>query len=455
VTAYDVAIVGGGLSGSLVALNAVRLAARPLRIALLDRRGAFGAGLAYAASHGEALLNVPAAAMGAFPDDPGDFVRWLREEAGVDADALPAAPFAPRRLFGAYVASLLDGARRDGHAIDTIAADVADLRRENGGWACLDASGGAVALARQVVLALGTPPPPDPLPDMDGVRADPRYRANPWTPLVDLKVEPGQSILVLGTGLTALDVIYELVTGGSTSHIYALSRRGGFPLGHAAQAAAPVRPLAGEPAPRTVHGLLRAVRRAVAANGGDWRAVIDGLRLDAAELWAGLEPAERRRFMRHVRPFWNRHRHRAPQRVLAAKDALIAAGQVEIVTGRLVELRAAGDALEAVVAANGDRRTLRVARVVNCTGPGARYAPHDQPLVDALVRRGELCYDPDSFGLRADADARLIDAHGRAHADLWTIGWPMRGVRFETTAVREIREHARDLAAALFGTVDV
>ncbi|MEA2663593.1 MAG: hypothetical protein QOI11_537 [Candidatus Eremiobacteraeota bacterium] len=447
-TTYDVAVVGGGFSGTLVALNATRLAPRPLRIALLDRRGAFGAGLAYAASHGEALLNVPAGAMGAFPDDPGEFVRWLRDEAGIDADALPSAPYAPRRLYGAYVGALLAAAHRAGHTIDAIVADVADLRRETDGLACLDRHGKSLATGRHVVLALGTPPPPDPLPRMDGLLRDSRYRANPWLPLVGLKVEPGQSILVLGTGLTALDVIYELVAGGSTAHIYALSRRGGFPLAHAAQPSAPL-PFAVRPLPTTMRALLRAVRAAVAANGGDWRAVIDGLRLDAAELWAGLAAAERRRFMRHVRPFWNRHRHRAPQRVLAAKDALVAAGQVEIVTGRLVELRDAGDALEAVVAANGTRRTLRVARVVNCTGPGARYAPHDQPLVDALVRRGELCYDPDSFGLRADADARTIDAHGRAHADLWTIGWPMRGVRFETTAVREIRAHARDLAAAL------
>jgi uncharacterized NAD(P)/FAD-binding protein YdhS len=444
-----VAVVGGGFSGTLVALNATRLAPRPLRIALLDRRGAFGAGLAYAASHGEALLNVPAGAMGAFPDDPGAFARWLQDEAGIDAAALPSAPYAPRRLYGAYVGSLLAAARGAGHTIDTIVADVVDLRRAADGLACIDAAGAGVAAGRQVVLALGTPPPPDPLPRMDALHADPRYRANPWTPLVDLKVEPGESILVLGTGLTALDVIYELVAGGSTSHIYALSRRGGFPLAHAAQPATPVRPFAGRALPTTMAAALRTVRSAVAANGGDWRAVIDGVRLDAVELWAGLEPAERRRFMRHIRPLWNRHRHRAPQRVLAAKDALVAAGQVELVTGRLVELRDAGDALEAVVAANGGRRTLRVARVVNCTGPGARYAAHDQPLVDALVRRGELCYDPDSFGLRAAADARLIDAHGRPHADLWTVGWPMRGVRFETTAVREIREHARDLAAAL------
>lgn len=447
-TPYDVAVIGGGFSGTLVALNATRLAPRPLRVALLDRRGAFGTGLAYAASHGEALLNVPAGAMGAFPDDPGGFVRWLRDEAGIEADALPSAPYAPRRLFGAYVGALLAAARHAGHVIDPLVADVVDLRRAADGWACIGVDAGAVAVGRHVVLALGTPPPSDPLPGMNGLRRDSRYRANPWLPLIDLQVESGQSILVLGTGLTALDVIYELVAGGSTSHIYALSRRGGFPLAHAAQPSAPV-PFTARPLPTTLRALLREVRAAVAANGGDWRAVIDGLRLDAAELWAGLDAAERRRFMRHLRPFWNRHRHRAPARVLAAKDALVAAGQVELVTGRLVELRDAGGALEAVVAANGARRTLRVARVVNCTGPGARYAPHDQPLVDALVRRGELCYDPDSFGLRAAADARLVDARGRPHPDLWTIGWPMRGVRFETTAVREIREHARDLAAAL------
>jgi uncharacterized NAD(P)/FAD-binding protein YdhS len=449
VTAYDVAIVGGGFSGSLVALNAARLAARPLRIALLDRGGAFGTGLAYAASHGEALLNVPAGAMGAFAADPGEFARWLRDEAGVEPDALPAAPYAPRRLFGAYVASLLARARRDGHAIDTVVAEVANVRRGADGLACVDVKGVAVAVARHVVLALGTPAPPDPLPAMDGLRTDPRYRANPWLPLTDLKVDSGQSILVLGTGLTALDVVYELVARGVTSHIYALSRRGAFPLSHAERPADPVRPLAGRPLPRTMRALVADVRAAIAANGGDWRAVIDGVRLDAAELWARLDSAERRRFMRHVRPLWNRHRHRAPQRVLTAKDALVAAGRVEIVTGRLLELRDTGDALEAVVATNGEARTLRVARVVNCTGPGARYAPHDQPLVDALVRRGEVCYDPDSFGLRADAGAHLIDARGRPHDDLWAIGWPMRGVRFETTAVREIREHARDLAAAL------
>ncbi|MFN3432504.1 MAG: FAD/NAD(P)-binding protein, partial [Candidatus Sericytochromatia bacterium] len=73
----DIAILGGGFSGTMVAANLLRRASGPLTVAVVERREALGRGVAYSTTESCHLLNVPAGAMSAWPDEPGHFLDWL------------------------------------------------------------------------------------------------------------------------------------------------------------------------------------------------------------------------------------------------------------------------------------------------------------------------------------------------------------------------------------------
>ncbi len=144
----SVVIVGGGASGTLAAIHLLRAA--PVRVVLVEP-GAPGRGVAYATPSAAHVLNVPAGKMSAFPDAPGDFLGWLR--AGPLPEAT-AATFAPRALFGRYLAETLARAARD-------AAPGAALRIVQDTAVSADASGvvrlagGETLRADRIVLALG------------------------------------------------------------------------------------------------------------------------------------------------------------------------------------------------------------------------------------------------------------------------------------------------------------
>ena len=203
--------------------------------------------------------------------------------------------------------------------------------------------------------------------------------------------------------------------------------------------------------------MLRIVREQIAraeAQGSDWRAGIDALRPCTQEFWQGLNQAERRRFLRHLRARWEPHRHRAAPEVLAVKEALERDGKLVCHRGRIERLAEVegGGALEVVFQAHGkagQRETLRVDHVVNCTGPECNYHRLGDPLVASLFSRGLARPDALMLGLDVAADGALLDVHGTASRRLFTLGSPQKGRLMETTAVPELRVQARDLAGRL------
>ena len=101
----DLAIIGGGAAGVLVAIQVLRQARVPLALALFEPASQLGQGIAYATPWPEHLLNVPAAKMSAFPEEPGDFLDFLQA-----ADAYPGEArevlgerYVCRHYFAAYL----------------------------------------------------------------------------------------------------------------------------------------------------------------------------------------------------------------------------------------------------------------------------------------------------------------------------------------------------------------
>lgn len=445
-----IAVVGAGFSGSMAALHLLAALPRSWSVLLCEKGGSFGRGLAYGTDAPAHLLNLRAANMSAYPDRPEHFAAWLGglpedERSGVAVT--PAGTFAPRALYGRYLAELLTeavvtaGAPRLHLVHDTIT----DLVPIAGGYR-LRTEGGAAYPVAGAVLAMG---------NLTGPGAPPSgHRLDPWRPEDFGRLHPDRPVLVVGTGLTMVDAVASLRGRGFAGRIVALSRRGLVPSVHAPTKPWPVPDLkAADLASLT--RLTRRIRAEVAAaqrSGRDWRDVIDALRPIIGYLWRSLPAAERARFLRHLRPFWDGHRHRAAPPAAAAIADEIAAGRLDVRAGRILAI--ADEPGEAVVTirprGGAADETLAVQGIVDATGIG-RIDETGDPLLRRLVVRGLARPDAFGLGLAAGKDYRL---HAERPNRLWTLGPLLRGTLWECVAVPDIRSQAAEVAALVAAEVE-
>ncbi|HYL27493.1 MAG TPA: FAD/NAD(P)-binding protein, partial [Candidatus Nitrosotalea sp.] len=302
----DAAIVGGGFSGCTAAANLARTAAPSFSLALFEP-GELGRGPAYGTRHAEHLLNTRARQMSCFSSEPDHFVDWLGPRGG-------PLDFVSRRLYGDYVGDVACRAMARSRFMH-ISDRVVTIARAGEKFALETASGVGFA-ARSIVLATGNALPNDAFLPLE-LRLHPGYVADPWR--YDYRGVSGH-VLIIGSGLTALDVLVALKASGHRGTVHVLSRRGRYPEVHADVARYDVIPALDV---HDARALLRSFRRHVedaARRGFDWRAVVDAIRPDAEVIWRRVPPHEQRRFERHLRPHWDRCRHRAPQQVDAVRE---------------------------------------------------------------------------------------------------------------------------------------
>jgi uncharacterized NAD(P)/FAD-binding protein YdhS len=422
-----VAVVGGGCSGVLAVRELLRCT--PDDVVLIEPDEP-GGGLAYGTAQPWHRLNSRAGAMSADPDDPGHFARW----AGAEPHEFRTRPEYGRYLRDVFATTAATHAGR----LDVRADRVTAVRPD--GTVTL-ASGHTLA-ADDVVLATGNPAPAHPARAL-GLGAHSDYVADPWAPGAFDQVPADQPVLLIGAGLTAIDVALTLTADGRrNAPITAVSRRGQLPLSHTVAAAPPAQLALDDCA--TLRDLIRAVR-AEADRAGDWRAVVDGLRPHLDELWVALTADEQEAFLRHLARPWECHRHRmAPS---------VASRVVDLREQGLLEVRAGGVHSIEPIAAGGLHVELEAGRqwfgaVINCAGPG-RLPAAANPLVRGLLDSGVARVGPHGLGLDIDPAGRLVGAGGVVHQRLRLIGPLRRGAQWETTAVPEIRAQARRLAQDL------
>lgn len=460
------AVVGAGFSGTLVACHLLREARRPLRIVLLERSDRFGTGLAYGTTDSGHLLNVSAGNMSAFPDDPGHLLRWLELNRDALQDWLPqpldASSFIPRQVYGLYLQMVLEDAivnARPGVELEQWRAEVVDLRPADGSDGAPGSATWTVQLegapplhSDRVVLAWGNTAIPVVAAMAGTNQAGDRWRQG-WSTDATADLDPEATVLLLGTGLTMVDMVFSLQGQGHRGPILALSRHGLWPNAHR-----PYRPIAPyllpQDAPTTVLGLWRLIRQRAelaAAEGDDWRAVIDALRPITQQLWRQLGLPERRRFLRHAAVIWDVHRHRIaaePHRLL---DRLQRDGRLEVLAGRLEEMGVEGEQLRLQIRRRRQSQSeiLKVDRLISCTGIPLDYSRSNQPLLRNLREQGLLRPDPTGLGLTSDEAGALRDSDGGIVTGLYTIGSPRKGDLWESIAVPELRQQAADLARTL------
>ena len=457
-----IAIVGAGFSGTLLALHLLRRCPQPARITLIERNTQFGRGQAYATDNASHLLNVPAARMSAFHDRPGHFVEWLRRLP--DGDTLVAQGFVPRRHFGAYVRQLLSEEverRENDDRLELLRGDVLGLSKTEAGLT-LELDGDRRLAADLAVLAIGNFPPAPP-PGAEPRFLDGRlYRPDPWSQDALAGVDAEAAVLLIGTGLTMVDAVVSLLDQGHRGPINAISRRGLLPRRHASAgshtAGAPSPASAATALPGSLPELTRSLRkeaRQATAKGEDWRLVVDRLRPFTQDVWQTLPLADKARFLRHLRPWWDVHRHRMAGAVADRIEVARGTGQLQLHTGRIQSIRE--DAGRAVLTFrrrhDGAPCTLAGAAVVNCSGPACDYDRITHPLVRSLLAAGMARADELRLGLDVTASCALRDRDGAIARRLFAVGPVTKAAFWEMTAVPDIRRQCEVVAEHIAGIV--
>jgi uncharacterized NAD(P)/FAD-binding protein YdhS/quercetin dioxygenase-like cupin family protein len=434
----QVVIVGGGFAGAAVAYHLMREMDGEGRIHLVEMGPWLGRGIAYGVESEVFRLNVPASRMSIDPETPDDFVKFSGSEAAPHA-------FLGRALYARYVAD------RFGARVKSSPAKLRLWRDE------------AVAVTREaVVLRGGATLPGEALVLATGIV--PRVKHGFWHPrVVDawdecaLATLPTEGrLLLLGSGLSALDVLAFLDAQGFAGEVTLVSPRGLLPLSHEPefQHATPLPAGDVERAPRALRPLVAWVRRTIAsavAGGLPWQRAVDRLRPHVAGLYRALPPADRGSFVRHVRPYWDVFRHRAPADALVRVDGWARDGRLRRLAGR-VTIDGRDDASSVTVAINersGQSRREKFDAVVRCVGPALDAAEATTPLLRSLVEGGFATLAPNGLGIETTPDGRIVDGRGEASSRIFGIGAVRRACDWETTSVPDIAKHALQLARAI------
>jgi uncharacterized NAD(P)/FAD-binding protein YdhS len=414
-----------------------------------------GEGVAYSTGEAVHLLNVPAGRMSAWPDRPNDFVDWAARRHG------PVQPtdFLPRRWYGEYVRELLLKTAQEMSGLAELTVVFDEVRRvarhPAGGW--------MVHLGREhslraevIVLAIGHRPPAD----LAGLRwSGPRtrYIGDPWRPFAVNRVGPDDPVLILGTGLTAVDTVLSLAEQPRQAPIFMVSRNGLVPQAHAPTPVIPVplqalvADLVAAPGGLSARTLCRELRRKVrelAPAGVDWRAIVDGVRPHTAALWQALPYAERRRFLSRLRPFWEVHRHRMALAVAERFKAMLDHGNLRLIAGRVACALADNQAVKVII---HDRKRDRgfvfePAWVINCTGPLPSNRVESNPVIGSLLVYGWVRPDELALGIETTLAGTALSRDGQEVADLFVVGTLRKPAFWESTAVPELRIQAAAVA---------
>ena len=451
-----VAVIGGGFSGAMTAVNLARLADDPLHVTVIDPRETVGRGTAYAQRRPEFLLNVAARNMSAFPDEPDHFLQWLRtrsEYAAIPEVALRES-FIPRQVYGDYLAAIVHHhLRSPGERAPVSATFVTGEAVDVDADGAVRLADGTTIAADCVVLATGNETPAG-LPGAEDVAEHPAWVADPWRPWEDRLPADDGAVVILGTGLTAVDVIVTLRAVGWAGPIHAVSRHGWFPHGHFRGIEYPEFPPAGvDLGALGLDGLVALVNEhctRLHERNAHPAIIVDKLRPYTQRLWRGFTREERLTFATEHAARWNVHRHRIAPEIHGQVTQAQLTGQLQVhaaaidrvhaVDGRIVTQLAGGPSLE------GDL-------VVNATGPSSRLTRTRSTLLRNLLHSGMIAPDDVDFGVRVAGDHTAVTATGDRSPALLVLGPLLKGTYWETVAVPELRGQARRVAETVLDRV--
>jgi len=453
----NIAIIGGGFCGMVTAMHLLRYKKTGIHVHIINKGAAFGKGIAYDPHSGSLLLNVPNGRMSVFADKPEDYVKWLQERYP-HQDNSPSS-FSPRKQYGEYLNDLWDEAVNNIPLCNSVTVydDIADDITETGDLLCVHLRRHAAITTDAVVLATGNAKPRLPNGIHQSFTNNKNYFADPWEKGCVEKAEG--DILLIGNGLTSADTIIGLAENGFKQTIYSIS-----PHGYR------LKPWVEDKTPYTdfsfadlsadkisLHLLLKVFnkhRRIANELNQSIYPVIDSLRPHIQKLWMGFTLHEKQRFIKYLKPYWEKVRHRLPVDMYRKISSLRTNGQFQPYKGHIVSVKEANDIVEAVLNYDSELKTISVKRIINCTGPDPDIRRQENILLSNLVQKGMATPGPCGMGINADHKSScVITTEGLCKENLYVIGSNLKGVLWESTAVPELRVQAQNLAQQIIAQV--
>lgn len=462
----DVLVVGGGFSGLLVAVGILERDPQAT-IAVVERSPRWAPGVAYGGCEPQHLLNVRADRMGAVAESPGDFHEWLERKF---PGTFGRNDFVARSLYGEYLNETVSALLAPHRARISLIRDAVletDLGAANGshGGVARLASGARIG-ADVIVLALGLPAAH---PTWQDASRDATPR-DPWSDGAFSGLEQDDAIIVVGTGLTALDVLVSLASRSHRGPITFVSRNGRFPLPHSVAApthsneASALDAAVLAAGPKQAFRAVRNLARRCVAAGRPWQDALDAVRPHTTSTWQSWSDRDRSRFLTRIRPFWEIHRHRAPRTVLHLVERGLASGQIRVLCGSIASIVTSRTTpnrvrrLDVSVCLDGTTPSqgttvIGADRIYHCIGPAMRVHEIPDPLLQSLLSRGVVSSDGAGLGLRADDRGLAIRSDGQTNRALFVLGALRRGDLWESTAVPELRLQTRTVADESVGII--
>lgn len=447
-------IVGAGFSGAVTAALLLKQSHhQPVRVVLANGSGRVARGMAYGTQSPEHTLNVPAGNMSAFDDAPGHFLDFARSR----DPRINATTFVSRSLYGDYLEWLLQQAEQQAPLsttkLERLHKHVVRIAPANSSVSVTFECGERMQVEK-VVLALGHFQSSNPSIDNMTFYESARYIRDPWDMGKLESIGIDDPVLLLGTGLTAVDIAMTLLNRNPRRSIITVSRRGLLPQHHRHDSNPPstsstVNSIWGNAS--TVRDQLRRFRmysRRLAMTGRDWREGMALLRPLTADIWQGYAEEERKRFLRHVQPYWDSHRHRLAPAVFERFNEALRAGVIRTLAARIRSFDENDNGITATMQPRGSGQLINVkaAWVINCTGPCTNLRNTENPLVNQLLDDGLIRVDNLGLGLDVGHHCATIDAHGHTSDNVFYIGPWLKANYWEATAVPDLRKFAQRLA---------
>lgn len=440
-------IIGAGFSGTVTAIEFLKRAPEGAHLTIINRSGKMARGLAYGTNSPHHFLNVPAGNMSALVDQPDSFLTFCQR---TDPET-HSGSFVLRKLYGTYLSEMLSQAEAQSRVkCSRITGGVLSIQPDGRG-AVIEVDTGERIVADHVVLAFGNfaPARPSELQQLDSCSV---YKEDPWSPSTQVASDQAPRVLLVGSGLTAVDTLVTLRQTHPEAKITMVSRRGLLPTAHrnripnvgfsttiCADMLASV---------SSVSSYMKLVRREVARSPEHWREVVAALRPITSELWERLPLDERKRFLRHVQPHWDVYRHRvAPQTFRIYQEAL-AASNISLIAGRIFSVAVEGACVSVRIKARGTENVVECLfdQVINCTGPCTDIEKITDPLISYLSNEEIICADTLNLGIKVSKNYSVVDNSGKTVQWLSYVGPMLKAQLWEATAVPELRQHARALA---------
>jgi len=406
------AIVGGGASGVFAAIALLREMGPRAEVSIFEPADQLGAGLAYGTNEASHLLNVPASKMSGLADRPGDFESWLRENAEeVFSDR--HFPFVPRLYYRAYLQDRLRTIESEtGGRVEWLREKIRSVEKSGDRWNLISDSGTSRKFTACFIASGFKSQPESAQLPIEEAAKDFIFPA--YGEVDSQKIKEAAALVVIGTGLSAIDHWRGWREQGYEGVVYLISRRGLLPLPHLSSVPSLDLGLSGEAmAPRK---LFRRMRELQKKTNCEWASIADGIRAQAAGIWSVWNAKQRRQFERHIKPYWEVIRHRVPTTVLDDLHKEIACGSVKIHAGRLRLVKKQGQGISLLIEGKAGLHEIQASLALNATGARVRAHPSIQ---------------------------------GDGKDGIYLIGPAAKELHWEITAVPEIVRQVAQMAAAL------